>query len=45
LSWLLETFFEDRKIDKLRGNIIFFPIGALEQKFCPNKLKTREIGQ
>ena len=32
LSWLFETFLEDRKSDKLHGNIIFFTIGAREQK-------------
>jgi len=42
LSEFFETFFEDRKIDKLHGNIIYFPIGAWEQKLYPNKFKTRE---
>jgi len=37
---------EDRKTDYLHGNVHFlFPIDAREQKFCPNKLKTRDIGQ
>jgi len=34
LSLFFETFFEDRKIDKLRENIIVFSIGAWEQKLC-----------
>jgi len=45
LSWFFETFFEDRKIDYLCGDIIFFPIDAWEQKLCPNKLKARENRQ
>jgi len=40
-----EKKFEERKIDKLSGNIIYFSIGAQEQKLCPNKLKTGERGQ
>jgi len=42
-SSFFETFIEDRKIDYLRGDIIFFPISDWEQKLCPNKLKVREI--
>jgi len=44
LSLFFETFFEDRKIDYLHGNIIIFSIGAQEQKLCPNKLKIGREG-
>jgi len=45
LSSFFEFFFEDRKTNKLHGNIILFSIGAQEQNLCPNKLKTRKRGQ
>jgi len=38
------NFFEDRKIDKLHGSIVFFSIGAPERKLYPNKFKTRGEG-
>jgi len=44
LYWFFETFFEDRRIDKLCGNIIFFSIVAQEQKLCSNKVKLGERG-
>jgi len=45
LSQFFEIFLEDRKIDYLRGNINLFSISAREQKLCPNKLKTSNMGQ
>ncbi len=44
-SFFFETFFEDRKIHYLRGNIIFISIGAYELKLCPNDLKPEDAGQ
>jgi len=34
-----EIILEGKKIYYLYGNIIYFSIGAWEQKLCPNKLK------
>jgi len=39
------NFLEDRKMDYLHGNHIYFSIGAWEQKLCPNKFKTRDRGK
>jgi len=36
---------KDRKNNYLHVNIIFFSIGAREQKLCPSKFKTKDKGQ
>jgi len=42
---IFENIFEDRKIDYLLREYIYFSIGADEQKLCSSKLKTKEMGQ
>jgi len=44
LLCFFETFFEDRKIDKIHGNIIFFQSVPGNKRVMSNKLKTGEKG-